>query len=303
MLNSIPVCFYPTRKIILDDDPFFTSTILLKMHNKNMVSYTSPTDALNYLLNEYKPALTALDILQKSSLVADSTSQYILNINIEKLKTMILKPCYQDISIIFIDYHMPDIQGIDFLKQIQHLPIKYVLVTGEKNYNIAIDAFNSGLVDAYIRKDDPSFIEKFQAITSELEWKYFIELSKTIINLPDFNFLMDANVFSSFKQQIQHHSITEFYLTHIDGNFTMINSDNEKIHLLFRNKSQLKRLAEIAREDGGSIEIVNELLLGNIIPFFDSKEYWQIPAADWKTFSYPTNQVLYENNMVWALAR
>jgi len=106
MLNSIPVCFYPTRKIILDDDPLFLSSILLKIHNKNIVSYTSPRDALKYLLSEYKPALTALDLLEKSSLIADSTSQYILNVNIEKLQTMILRPCYQDTNVQLIDCHM-----------------------------------------------------------------------------------------------------------------------------------------------------------------------------------------------------
>lgn len=102
---------------------------------------------------------------------------------------MSTNPCRYDISVLLIDYHMPDIQGINFLGKIQHLPIKSALITGEINYQIGIDAFNSGLVDAYLRKDDPDFSNKIQNIVRDLEWKYFTDMSNVITTLSDFSYL------------------------------------------------------------------------------------------------------------------
>ena len=100
--------------------------------------------------------------------IEDSTTHHSINVSIEKLKKMLNDSCHQDISVLFIDYHMPEITGIDFLREIRHLPIKKALITGEQDYKVAIDAFNSGLVDAYVRKDDPMFPDKIQNIVSEL---------------------------------------------------------------------------------------------------------------------------------------
>lgn len=296
MQSSIPVCFYPTRKIIIDDDHAFTDSMLLKMHHHNLSSYNSPIDALNYLSEEYKPVFAKFDIIKESS-----SAQHVIDINIEKLQSMVSTPRYQDISVILIDYHMPDIQGIDFLKKIQHLPIKYVLITAEQDYNIAIDAFNAGLVDAYIRKDDPDFTNKIQRMTHELEWKYFTELSDICTNISDFDFLKNPNLLSTFKTILEDNKITEFYLNHTHGNFTMINKDQKEMHLLVRTQAQLEILSTIAEEDGGSPQIIDDLKSGKVIPFFGAKEYWQVPASEWDKFAYPAIKVKGDAGLLWSI--
>jgi hypothetical protein len=42
MKNCIPICFYPTRKIVLDDDSIFAESVLLKMNGRHFSSYQSP---------------------------------------------------------------------------------------------------------------------------------------------------------------------------------------------------------------------------------------------------------------------
>lgn len=301
MINSIPACFYPTRKIILDDDKEFSDSMLLNMHNRNITSYNSSAEALDYLLKEYKPSFTKFDMIKNNAFIVESTLQHVINIDIEKIKITSTNPYHQDISVLLIDYHMPDIKGIDFLEKIQHLPIKYALITGEQNYQIAIDAFNSGLVHAYLRKDDPDFSNKIQNIVSDLEWKYFTEMSNVISNFSDFCYLNNPTFISLFKQFIEDHQITEFYLTHNDGNFTTFNSKKEKKYLLVRNKKQLELLSEVAKEDGGSSEIIHQLKQGKIIPFFNSKEYWQIPASEWDKFSYPATEISDDSNLLWSI--
>jgi len=80
MKNSLPLCFYPMKKIILDDDNAFSQSMLLKMFGENFISYSSPKDALNYLLKEYQPLLVKSDFLDKNTLSGDFFNQHIINI-------------------------------------------------------------------------------------------------------------------------------------------------------------------------------------------------------------------------------
>ena len=301
MTASIPICFYPMRKIVLDDDQAFSQSILLKMHDRNFVAYNSPRKALHHLLHEYRPTFTKADLIALDSTVENSRTKHTVNIHIEKLKQMFQTLHHQDISVLLVDYHMPEMCGLDFLKEISHLPIKKALVTGEKDYKIAVNAFNEGLVDAYIRKDESDFPTKVQNTIAELEWKYFAELSSLVSDIPEFNYLKNNHFVPIFKQFIEENNISAFCLTDMQGSFITQTQQGEQKHLLIRSKMQLQELSKIAKEDGASDEIIGNLEQGKVIPFFDNKEYWQIPASEWGEYLHPANTLFGDPNIAWVV--
>lgn len=299
MKNSIPLCFYPTRKILLDDDKAFTQSILLKMYGKNFSAFNFVTEALKYLTQEYNPKIIKSNLISLTSSAVDSIAEHTINIQFEKLNECTLEDSNQDISILFIDYHMPDMYGIDFLKQISTLPMKKVLVTGEYDYKIAIDAFNNGLIDAYIRKSEPDFLSKLQHIASELEWQYFIDLSQVVYDLPEFDYLKNKHLINFFTQFITDKNITNFHLIDKQGTFHTRNILDEKEYIIFRNIMQLQQLSEFAAEDGASEKTVNDLAQGKVIPFFNFKEPWEIPAYEWNNYLYSANKLPGDPAFLW----
>jgi CheY-like chemotaxis protein len=303
MISKIPICFYSMKKIIVDDERAFSESIILKLHAQNFTSFESPLKALNYLLTEYKPQLTKADIACVDDSVVVTATQQAINININKLKSMLQKKQDNDISVLLIDYHMPEMYGVEFLKKIAHIPIKKILVTAEKDYSIAVNAFNEGWVDAYIRKEEPNLIEKIQAKIFELEWKYFTDLSEIIIDIPNdiFRFLKKERVVENFKNYIINNHIIGFCMVDIFGSFLLKNSSGKYQYLIYRSKMQLIELAKIAKEDGASSATITSIEMGKSIPFFYDKEFWQIPAKNWNAYLYQASQVEGEPSLMWTV--
>ncbi|MDX1901074.1 MAG: hypothetical protein SFW66_03595 [Gammaproteobacteria bacterium] len=301
MISSTPIFYFPTKKLLLDDDKTFAQSVLLKMYGKNFIDFTSPQQALNFLNDEYKPCF---DKNQLISFEESTATQQTISIQIDKIKQFFNTPYQQDISVVLVDYHMPEMLGTEFLTKIQHYPIKKILITGEHDSQIAINAFNNGLVNAYIRKDDPEFSYKIQSMVAELEWQYFTHYSQgTITNIPELQFLTNASFIQTFKQYIADNNISAFYLMDMYGSFCIHLPSGEHSYFLIRSRSFLNQLAESAKEDGASQETVKKIAEGKAIPFFADKNYWEISADQWDQYLYDAHPLPGDNDFVWTITQ
>ncbi len=301
MKSLIPICFYPTRKIILDDDNIFTESILFKMQDKHFSSYTSPHCLLNYLLKKYDTVFRQTDLFEIEQANSELSAYYNFHIPIKKWNAIATNTFVCDISVILIDYHIPNMNGIDFLNQIKNFPFKKILITGEQDYSIGIDALNVGLVDAYIRKDDPDLLNKMNSLVRALEWKYFTELSLSAYNISELNYLKNDVFLKKFEKLILENNITSFFLTNKEGDFSGFNVEREQSFIVVRSRKQLQELSNLAKEDGASEEIINDLVQAKVIPFFRNKQYWEIPAKEWGGFLHPANLLTDDSSLVWAV--
>ncbi len=289
-MNSIlPVCYFPTKKLFVDDDVNFIQSILLQKQNSKCSTINCPDKALNYLLNEYQSGMTTAQLFKVDDNLVDADNQRLVSVDVNKIQDFVANNKNNEIGVIFVDYQMPAMSGVEFLRKIKHLPMKKVLFTGYEDYQVGIQAFNEGLIDGYIRKGDIQFLTLLNSMEAEHEWKFFEDFSTKIAMTEEFSYLNAADVSAHFNALIAKGDVKEFCLSNVQGDFKITTASNEQQHLIIRHKSQLAELASLAEEDGAPAEVVEQLQSAKAIPYFHGKNDWETPGSEWGNYLHTLN--------------
>ncbi|WP_322014317.1 response regulator [Paraburkholderia sp. J12] len=79
---------------------------------------------------------------------------------------------FTDIAALVVDCEMPGMDGIQFLASVSELGCSKILLTGTADESHAVEAFNAGLIDYYLKKTDPAMARKLARVLAEAKQKY-----------------------------------------------------------------------------------------------------------------------------------
>jgi|GEM_PF-2435926 CheY-like chemotaxis protein len=290
MNQELPICYYPTQVVFVDDDKDYLDSLLLKFHHTNIMPFTSGDRALHYLQGKSAIATSQDDSRQVSA-----------DFGAIKQDTLADKS-NQSASVVIVDYHMPEMTGLAFLDKTRALHCKKILVTGDDDYALAVDAFNRGLIDGYIRKGEPGFVEKITKMLTQLQWDYFTTLHHPLIeSLEEPRLMQDPDFSQIFKRHLKENDIVSFCLLNAVGDFLLINAQGEQSYFVVRSREQLNKLALAAEEDGAEGAVVSSLRMGERMPFFgEGVDFWRVPGKDWGGYMRGAN-CSSESCWVWVL--
>ncbi|VAW85212.1 cAMP-binding proteins - catabolite gene activator and regulatory subunit of cAMP-dependent protein kinases, partial [hydrothermal vent metagenome] len=229
-----------TKVAIIDDDSDYLAQIsLLIDENLACDLFTSASQALS--------SIQSHDIKNR-----DFTQKYArqlkagLNINggpdttIDQLHHFVYdEQRFNQFSVMVIDYAMPEMNGIDLCKQVQNPYIKKILITGKADTAVAIEAFNQGLIDQFIRKEEKNIEAHLNMAINKLSHQYFSECysAKDDALSQERPYLFDQTFIEWFDQLCKTHKIVEYYLwgrRAIKGFLLVDNKGDYKILLIKR---------------------------------------------------------------------
>lgn len=296
MKHFLPaVCYHPTEIMFIDDNRKFLKNIntWLNQDELSYKTFDNPVVALKFLIEEYDPhpftdhclyhtnldELTPLDCAE-------------LGVSIRKIQNeMYRQKRFSEISVIVVDYAMPGLNGVDFCAKLQGLPIKKIMLTGEADERLGIKAFNEGLIDQFIRKEDPDFYTTINNAIHDMQVTYFQDLSCRIVDSlkslsPSMSFLTDPvfiDFFDDFCNSIQP---TEYYLMDQFGSFIFLDKLGSPQWLVVKNETEISSLLEFAKSgDNVPHEVIRLLAERRHIPYFHTdKEITETAPAQWLSF-------------------
>ena len=269
--TSIPMYYFPSTTLFLDDSPDFLLNFVLQLDEG--VAYRifdAPRKALDYIHQK----TCALEIINRRNHQAEQGSMVIP-------PTIFNPHRFAEVSVVIIDYAMPGMDGLEFCRQIENQHIKKILLTGQADEKLAIQAFNEGLIHRYVKKNDVNAAQLITKSIYELQLAYFQGMSEKIghergILLP---VCFQDKAFAALFQQIcEEHKIIEYYMIDSSGSFLMLDEDANTSMLIVKREGDLFLDAQRARENHEATTIIDSLARGDSISFLKNGELCSAPA-------------------------
>jgi len=126
------------------------------------------------------------------------------------------------VDVIFLDVHMPDFTGFDFIKTIKNPP-QIVLVTSDKDF--AIEAFNYDCISDYLVK--PILQDRFERAVDRVKIK-----QEEVVKLASHHNLINKEIYVNIDKRLIKIDIMSINFIHANGDYIVIKTDakNYTVH-------------------------------------------------------------------------
>jgi CheY-like chemotaxis protein len=291
-MSNLPIFYYPSTTIWVDDDKLFLDAATQINSSASSKTFSNPNDCFNYFESYVSPT-AHMPFLRGA--IEDERYETIghspVDMNVPSIYQLShLAERLAEVSVMIVDYKMPEMKGIDLCKKLQSQPVKKILLTGEASYQEAVEAFNDNTIDRFIRKDSPTLVEDIKKYVSELSEQYFIDRTKGLLShlevenkLP----LSDSKFTEFFKNICIFYGIKEYYLIDKNGSLILIDDKNRAHYLIIHTDRSLDSFAELNQGINEAKKYVESVTKREKIPFFGiDKESWQFEEKDWAQHFY-----------------
>nr|WP_314539274.1 hypothetical protein [uncultured Massilia sp.] len=303
---ALPLYQHPSTVVLVDDN-------------------TSFLDSVRFQLGEHMPARTFGDALaaiawlrerSRASVPAhffspgiDTFAAQPLNValHVERICRIVSDPQrFATPSVLVVDYSMPGLNGIQVCEAVRALPCRRILLTGAADERIAIDAFNRGLIDRYIRKSDHDALDRLDDELATLQRRYFLEQAdalRKLLPLHGYGFIDDGAIAMLVEQTIACCGIVEHYLVHDPAGFLMLDREGKCWTLVVETEQTMGAHLEMARDSGAPPSLLEALERRVVIPNFSEGDGMYSPAfgKDWYRWTAPARICEGRQRYYWAL--
>ena len=301
---SFPVChlfYYPTQVILVDDDPDFLDAVSLIL----------PRDLSYRLFQSARQASTHINSAQQhAELIRRVYSSYktgpfdsdtLTHIEINELyKEIYNAQRYSTPSVVVVDYSMPSMNGLEFCANLTNPYIKRILLTGQADTELAVQAFNAGLIDQFISKKDHDLEKKLESAIATLQQHYFSKsfklISDPVIVNSQSRFINNPDFIAYFNALRTRHKAIEYYLVDEPySGFALLNRDGELTILLVLPESRLLEHFQQCKLAGAPQQLLGALKKGELIPLFniseDNETIKDLLTKDWRKYYAPAEKI------------
>ncbi len=211
---------------------------------------------------------------------------------------------FKQVSTVIIDYNMPGINGLEVCAKIENPHIQKILFTGAADENLAVKAFNEGLIQGFIRKHDPQVTGQLEKMIQRAQEKFFLSISKiymtAVTSDPEKTFLLQPSFIELFTKIVQENSITEYYLRNFSGHFLFLNAHgNPSALFTFKgeiidmlNGDLLNQIDVETAKDPHLVQLIEDMKERRKTVSEDYFEHVQINnPLEWPQYSYVLNSL------------
>lgn len=305
---AIQPFYFPTTVVFVDDSAPFLANLSLQLNPQLAFKlFHSPIAALSTLNHEY--AATPIDSNFFSLYAHREDAGYadhIIQMSLDKVHREVHNAHrFEQVSVVVVDYDMPEMNGLEFCRQLKNTSIKKILLTGKADEQIAVQAFNSKTIDHFIRKQDSGAMAFLNDIIVELQQEYFQNMEHMLshaLSVGSHVFLRDPAFVQRVHEIQQTLGIVEHYLICAPHGILMLDATGNTYLLLVQDAASMQEVYEIAYDQTAPTELLTELRSGRYLPYFWKTEGHYAPIySDWQTYLHPATEVQSKNSYLYTV--
>lgn len=259
---SFPLFHRPGTVVFLDDDPDYLEMLALVLPRQWHVRlFVDPNECINYLQQE--PPFWEADAWNQQQLVDQWRAGKPLIPQILAYWSRYTER-YALTRVCVFDYSMPSMDGLSALAELVDWPGSRVLLTGQADEQLAVRAFNRGLIDQFIAKQAPDITGRLvEAVAHLLSasnprhaqiWRATLSPEQNaLLRIPSLG--RDLSAFAA-KHWVEHVVIGDPF------GVIGLNAQGRASWLQLETRDGLKALAELAQIEGVSAPALDELRQG-----------------------------------------
>lgn len=291
---KIPLCFYPTQVVFVDDNTEFLATLSMAFSKQFNVKFFQDTDLALKYINQCQRESDLIENTEKPKLQGESeiwVKQVLTRQNLKRFDELRVR----EVSVVVVDYSMPRMNGIEFCENIQNSAIKNILLTGYATSTEAVKAFNNNTIHYYLKKNEENMLEELEATIHQLQHAYFNELSSSIkaeaidSGTP---FFADPQLARYFRKNCESLGVTEYYYLSNPSRFALHTQSQNKFLCIICTEDDIVQHLQVLLEENAPENLYSAIASHEFIPYFQSADGFYEPGITNAIANiYPANLV------------
>jgi CheY-like chemotaxis protein len=231
--------YHPCTWVVVDDEARFLSSIEMVLPPSQPYKiFDDPFLARDFLATE-----RLRNSVGKESNIIEGNSVFVSKMDLGQL-TLGLSNLdrFGEVSVVVSDFAMIGMNGLQLFESIGRSSISRILLTGVATEKTAVQAFNSGLIDRYIQKNDLDAVSRLLTYCEELQQEQFCSKQSREMESLTANYdIFDAVEFvSKFEEFVRSNEIVEYYFSDSPLGYLGIDARGAPVFLHLVSKKMLE---------------------------------------------------------------
>lgn len=286
MDRSFPPFYYPTNVVLLDDDTNFLKHFSLLLDPRLPCRPVSSAAAALEQINGQPSLLHSFTELASVTMSDEAEEHTYVDLN--RVHQLVYdNERFSQITVAIIDYDMPEMNGIEVCKKINHPEIKKILLTGKADEKLAVEAFNAGLIHQFIQKGNDNVDKQINQAVEKLQLEYFLDITSTIpttLANGTVSFLADREFNSKLAKLIHKNRIVELYFWETPRGLLMLDEAGNTEFMFVMSEDVLNTHYDMAHACQAPEELLKYLKDRKHVPWFPTPDgyYSSDCQPDWQ---------------------
>jgi CheY-like chemotaxis protein len=278
--SKIPLCFYPTQIVFVDDNSDFLATLSMAFSKQFNLKLFDNTDLALKYINDHQRENYLIENNEKPKPQGESevwVKQVLTRQNLKRFDELRAG----EVSVLIVDYSMPSMNGIQFCEKIKNSAIKKILLTGYATSTDAVNAFNNNTIHYYLKKNDEHMLQQLEATIHQLQHAYFNELSSSIkaeaidSGTP---FFADPQLARYFQTSCESLGVSEYYYLTNPSRFALRTHNQDKFLCVIYTEDDLAEHLQVLQEENAPENLCSALESREFVPYFQSADGFYEPS-------------------------